>query len=130
MKNLSILLCWVLLLTACNTAQQAEQESQLDNKIKCNEYGMKNFYEENNRNLTHYEQKFAYSPSLDTCLYYDHYSIRGTDEKMIKDMISGKGIAYYHVNTCFKEKDCSESQKEDDRQMLKLFMDKYDKYFE
>ena len=123
-----MLLYGVLLLTACNVAQQTQKESRLDNKIKCNEYGMENFYEEDDRNLTYFEQKFAYSPSLDTCLYYNHYSILGSDERTIKDIISGKGMAYYY--RCIEGKACSESMKDNDSQRFNDFMDIYNKYFE
>lgn len=123
-KNYIYIAVVALMLTACTTA-----DSQLENKIECHEFGMKNYYEEDNDVRLYVSQEFTYNSELDTCLFYYHYIAGNVIGQGIVDMLSGDTL-YFYIPMCNKGNDCSDKLIAEDAKNFDEFMTIYRKYFE
>ncbi len=129
-KKFIAILPIALLVTACiPTIQDTQEKSQLDNKIKCHEFGMKNYFEEESKYKWYPEQVFAYSPDLDSCLYYYRFFTENNSGRGIVDMFSDKSLSIY-MPICNKRNKCSDTLKAEDAKSFDDFMAVYNKYFE
>ena len=81
-----------VLVTACSVTESDSEESMLDNKIKCNEYGMNHPADFSNKwkDKEHITYKFYYSSVLDTCIV-EMYIDRFVDDEV------GSKVALYDI---------------------------------